>query len=95
MIDASISEAESLRIFRPTLLFRFPRNWELPMRIVGQFPFRFYNDKMCTNLGVLNSIHTNNDSMYKECQRENCYQVFPFFNVSLFLFLILSLCSVM
>lgn len=47
MIDASISEAESLRIFRPTLSFsaslvtgRTP-----PMRIAGQFPFRFYNDE--------------------------------------------------
>jgi len=62
-----------------------------------QFPFHFYNDKIYvkrTVLGALKNIHT---TMYKECQKENCYQVFPFLHISLFLlfFLILSMCSVM
>jgi len=47
-----------------------------------------------TVLGALKNIHT---TMYKECQKENCYQVFLFLHISLFLlfFLILSMCSVM
>lgn len=59
----------------------------------GQFPFHFYNDKMCMKHMVLGALkeHTYDDSMYKECQKENCYQVFPFLRVSLFLsFFLLS-----
>jgi len=46
-----------------------------------------------TVLGALKNIYT---TMYKECQKENCYQVFPFLHIFLlFFFLILSMCSVM
>lgn len=41
-------------------------------------------------LGAILKKYTHDDSMYKECQKENCYQIFLFLRVSLFLLFFLN-----
>jgi len=83
-------------IFADIPPYPFPHSFLLSRSkpVLGNFLSTFTTTRCVWNvLGALIE-HTYDDSMYKECQKENCYQVFLFLRVSLFL-LILSIYSVM